>query len=253
MERRIHHFDNGVAVFDDHLIPSQRERYAKRNVHEAEEEDLFVELVRSLPVNGCYVDIGAAIGYYAILARKLSPHLHVHAVEPLERHRRLLRENLALNGLAESDVVVHGEAIALSEGNQNLLNRGYGSRIQRDKQPQKPSLSDRWKDFLINVGLRDLRKKQVLTIQTITLDTLLRRIGRVVDLLQMDVQGLEVEVLGSGAEAWKSSAIKKFLIGSHGAERHRQCIDILREHGYTIAIDKFDTVDQPDGIIVATL
>jgi hypothetical protein len=32
----------GVKVYDDHLTPVQKERYKKANVHEAEEEDLFI-------------------------------------------------------------------------------------------------------------------------------------------------------------------------------------------------------------------
>ena len=47
MPRAIHSFDNGVRVCDDHLLDEQRERYRKRNVHEAEEEDIFVDLVRA--------------------------------------------------------------------------------------------------------------------------------------------------------------------------------------------------------------
>ncbi len=64
MERAIHTFDNGVRVYDDHLLDEQRERYRKHNVHEAEEENIFVDLIHRIPANGCFVDVGAAIGYY---------------------------------------------------------------------------------------------------------------------------------------------------------------------------------------------
>ena len=87
MARAIHTFDNGVRVYEDQLLEEQRARYRKRNVHEAEEEEIFVDLIRRLPPDGCFVDVGAAIGYYLILARKLSPRLTIHGVEPLERHR----------------------------------------------------------------------------------------------------------------------------------------------------------------------
>ena len=43
------------------------------------------------------------------------------------------------------------------------------------------------------------------TIPTITLDTFVRRVGRPIDLLQMDVQGLEVEVLKGAAESLKTA------------------------------------------------
>ena len=94
MDRAIHTFDNGVRVYDDHLLDEQRERYRRHNVHEAEEENIFVNLIQRIPVDGCFVDVGAAIGYYLILARKLAPGVTIHAVEPLARHRAFLRENL---------------------------------------------------------------------------------------------------------------------------------------------------------------
>lgn len=71
MKRVIHVFDNGVKVYDDHLLAVQRQRCRKRNIHEADEEDIFAAIVRSLPADGCLVNIGAAIGYYAILAKRL--------------------------------------------------------------------------------------------------------------------------------------------------------------------------------------
>ena len=94
MERAVHTFDNGVRVYDDHLLDEQRERYRKHNVHESEEENIFVNLIQRIPANGCFLDVGAAIGYYLILARKLAPGITIHAVEPLARHRAFMRENM---------------------------------------------------------------------------------------------------------------------------------------------------------------
>ncbi len=133
MERAIHTFDNGVRVYDDHLLDEQRERYRKRNVHEAEEEDIFVDLIRRIPADGCFVDVGAAIGYYLILARKLAPSLTIHAVEPLARHRAFLGENAALNGLPSDDFIVHSEGLTSSEGSETFMDRGFGSRLPRER------------------------------------------------------------------------------------------------------------------------
>jgi FkbM family methyltransferase len=252
MERAIHTFDNGVRVYDDHLLQQQRERYRKRNVHEAEEEDIFVNLIRRLPAEGCFVDVGAAIGYYLVLARKLSPRLVIHAVEPLERHRAFLNENAALNGLTNDDFIVHPEGLTSSEGSESFMDRGYGSRIPRSEKEKRVSFSTRWKRFLERIGLRKPKNRSpIVTIPTITLDSLVRRIGRPVDLLQMDVQGLEVEVLKGGAHAMAAGDVRTFLIGTHSLPIHQECVERLRASGYTIEIDQPDTKEQPDGIIVA--
>jgi len=197
--------------------------------------------------------ISAAVGYYLILARKLSPSLTIHAVEPLERYRTFLRENLALNGLTDGDVVIHPEGLSSSEGDVRFLDRGYASRIPRDEKELRVSLSTRWKKLLEHIGLRKSKNRglKVLTIPTITLDMLVRRIGSPVDLLQMDVQGLEAEVLKGGAQSMAAGDLRSFLIGTHSLTIHRECLARLRESGYTIEVDQPDTQEQPDGIIVA--
>jgi FkbM family methyltransferase len=249
MERAVHTFDNGVRVYEDQLLEEQRQRYAKRNVHEAEEEEIFIELIRGLPADGCFVDVGAAIGYYLILARQLSPGLTIHGVEPLQRHRDFLRQNLELNGLKIADFVIHPEGLTSSEGRAAFDDRGYSSRLAG------VSWNARWKWLLEKMRLRR-KNERVLTIPTITLDTLVRRIGRPIDLLQMDVQGLEVEVLKGATESLKTGAIRTFLIGTHGRARgltmHEDCCELLCANGYTIKVDLPDPKDQPDGILAAS-
>ena len=228
MERKIHVFDNGVAVFDDHLLPSQRARYRRWNVHESEEEDLFVGLVRKIPRDGVFVDIGSAIGYYLLLAARLRPDLDVHGVEPLEIHRQRFLENVTLNGRAAADFTLHEEAISSADGVAPFLDDGYGSAIPRRT-----------------------RAPTGKAIPTITLDHLVERIRGRVDLCQMDVQGHEIEVLEGGAESLRTGSISIFLIGTHGRRLHRGCIRRLTEDGYRILRDVVDPKGQPDGILVA--
>jgi len=252
MERAIHTFNNGVRVYDDHLLEEQRERYRKHNVHESEEENIFVDLIRRIPARGCFVDVGAAIGYYLILARKLAPDITIHAVEPLARHRSFLRENVALNGLSDNDFTVYAECLTSTVGNERFMDRGFGSRLPRNDRDRRISLSTRWKRFLEKMGLRRPKPgSQVLIIPTITLDLLVGRIGRPVDLLQIDVQGLEIEVLKGGMQSMATGSVRTFLIGTHGLPIHQECIARLRDGGYAIEIDHPDTTEQPDGIIVA--
>jgi hypothetical protein len=106
--------------------------------------------------------------------------------------------------------------------------------------------------LLERIGLRQPKPgSQVLIIPTITLDLLVGRIGRQVDLLQIDVQGLEVEVLKGGTQSMATGSVRNFLIGTHGLPIHQECVARLRAAGYTIEIDQPDTTEQPDGIILA--
>ena len=259
MTEEIHVFENGVRVYDKHLMPAQRERYKMRNVHEADEEDLFIRIISSIPGEGCFVNIGTAIGYYAILAKKLSPQLHVHAVEPLQSFRACFRDNIALNELSEEDFVVHRFAVGASDGRVSFLEKGYESQLldnnqQRVLRQYVPKIKNILKAILGWLGVKRYaaglgRKSE---IDTITLDTLAKKVGQQIDVMSMDVQGLEVDILTGGAATLEAGAVKTIIIGTHGKAIHQQCIEILLGKNYVIEYEKADTANQPDGIIVAS-
>jgi len=77
--------------------------------------------------------------------------------------------------------------------------------------------------------------------------------GCTVDLLQMDVQGFEVGVLKGASQTLKRHSVKNFLIGTHNEELHSNCISILKQHGYYICVNRYETIDQPNGILSAGL
>ena len=238
-DRKIHIFDNGVMVYDDHLLPEQRDRYLKRNVHEAEEEDIFVGIIKELPENGCYINIGSAIGYYVILARLLRPGLRIHAIEPLSSHRQFFRENVTLNALGENEFIVHPYGVAGREGTASLVDASYGS-IVLDSTRQHHLL-----------GQLMARGARIYPVVVTTLDRLTEKAGKTIDLVQMDVQGLELEVLKGGHNALHTGSIKRLLVGTHSQQLHAACIGYLESLGYVIEFEEYDTKEQPDGILVA--
>lgn len=256
MHNEIHVFDNGVKVYGHHISRGQRKRYKKHNVHEAEEEKIFLEILSALPGDGCFVNIGSAIGYYPILVKKTLPGLVIHAVEPLELHQQCFLENIELNDFRQSDFYFHPVGISDSGGLMNFVEARYGSKIVRNDQEyhQRPKarIKTYVKMMLAGLGLYAYTPRQVRTIETITLDKLMEIVGRPVDLLQMDVQGMELGVLMSGSRSLLAGDIKTFLIGTHGQALHRNCMDFLKQHGYLIEFEDGNTKDQPDGIIVAS-
>jgi FkbM family methyltransferase len=250
MTRSVHRFENGVGVYDDQLVPEQRKRYGIRNVHEIEEEDLFLGLLRSLPAEGCFLSIGSAIGYYPLLAKSRSPRLTIHAIEPLELHRTYFRDNIALNEFAPSDFTLHPFGASRSDGSAVLVEDRFMSVIQRSPASMYHRLRSAVRAMLVAVGLRPAGR--TTTIATRSLDSIVAVIGRPVDLCQMDIQGLEGAVLKGAAKALRAKAIQTFLIGTHGRQVHRECVALLKDAGYRIEVDRANPKDQPDGILIAT-
>jgi FkbM family methyltransferase len=230
--RAVHCFDNGVKVYDDQLVEAQRLRYAKCNVHEEDEEELFLEMINSLPAGGIFVSLGSAIGYYALLAKRTRPDLIVHCFEPLDRHRLYLEENIELNGYSKEDFRIHSLAVAPSTDTYLLVDRAFGS-------------------FLVKP--EDARSRPTSPIESVTLSGIGAMIGSpVIDLVQMDIQGLEALILEdyvSGSS--NGSDIQAFLIGTHGENIHERCRAALKQHNYGFVHDEFETLNQPDGILAA--
>lgn len=247
---RIHTFDNGVRVYDRHLNPPQRERYERVNVHEVEEEPVFLELIDSLPEQGVFVALGSAIGYYAILARMRRSLLAIHSFEPLEMHREYMRENIELNGLDPRGLPIHHEAIAERDGRTWLRQESYSSALLDDVSLTVKA-KDALKRFLCAFGVEGFQPLPRVSVPTLCLDSISARVGGRIDLLQMDVQGLEVDALRGGERTLASGALRTALISTHGPEIHARCRELLVAGGFTLALDVPDPEGQPDGMLVA--
>jgi len=261
-QRKIHQFDNGIRVFDDHLTEGQRTRYREHNLHEPEEEFLFLEQILNLPKHGIYVNIGCAIGYYPILAHIKRPDLQFFAVEPLEIHQKFCRENLELNDIDSDKMTLLPYAISECEGESQFLEKDYGSRLIIDggRNPQaqtKTTLRD-WlslshlKTILFGSNAASSSAHPLVKVQTKTIDQLIQQLGGTIHFLQMDIQGLEAAALRGAAESVKNHSIHRFMIGTHSEALHQECEAILKSADYRIEYSNPVVPQQPDGMILAT-
>lgn len=232
----IHEFNNGVKVYKNHLLKQQIDRYAKINIHEPEEEKWFKKIINEIkPKNGVFINIGAAIGYYVILAKRILPNLEIHAYEPLEKHRQYMKDNLQLNKLSLDGITIHPEAVSSRVGNSKFYPHSYGSSLVSE----------------LHVKLKYLPPENQISIHCTVLNEVTKLIGKVIDLIQVDVQGFEIDVLSGAVESMKSGVINSWLIGTHSLNLHTLCANILMDHNYKIVFENFKTLHQPDGIIYA--
>jgi FkbM family methyltransferase len=230
-QRAIHTFDNGVRLYDEHLLDVQRARYQKRNVHEEDEEDVFLNTLAGVPKGGIFLNVGAAVGYYAILAKLKRPDLAVHAVEPLPSQAERFRENLPINAVAPADIYLHEIAIAPNDDQEaELLDDSYGSRI---------------------VAPGETTPGRVVRVRAATLAQFCQTIGPRIDLLQMDIQGLELPVLEKFFAAAQRPAISIFLVGTHSDKIHASVMALLQKHGCDVTFECARPANQPDGILLA--
>jgi FkbM family methyltransferase len=253
MNQKIHTFRNSVRVYESHLLDSQKERYAKHNVHEEDEEEIFLNLIGKLSPGDVFVNVGTAIGYYPILSKTVRKDIDVHCFEPLMRHLDYFQANMELNNLTKADFFSHEIAISTESGEVLFHDNSYGSSLL----PSADSF-----DFLnflrgIKTAILGEKRKQVgFPVKSIRLAEVFALIKKpCIHLLQMDIQGFELPVLEKYFTdmAGASQRIEAFLVGTHSAAIHASCLELFRRNGYQILEDIPDSVHQPDGIICCHL
>jgi FkbM family methyltransferase len=189
--RRIHDY----LMYLDHRVPGVSRPLA---IHGSREEDKTELLCRELEPGMVHLDLGANIGYYALLAaRRVGPNGRVICIEPDPRNLEMLRRNVALNRLeatidihpvAASDVPGRATMYTAAASNLNTLVEPRGGRPQGE----------------------------AVTVETVTVDALLASHGGRLNFLRMDIEGYEVEALRGAMKTLTDSPPPcKILLETH--------------------------------------
>lgn len=176
--------------------------------------------VLDCPSNGTVVECGAFLGHKAVrFARELVPEGRVIAIEMMPDNIRILRRNIAANGLEDRVEVV--EAGVWSE---RKLIPATGKGRQRNT----------------IAGIERLSDGTGVVVEARRLDEILEGIGglEVVDFLLVTVNGAEIEAI-RGAEGW-SERIGAVLVAAPytTTESGRPNVEVVREllvsQGFTL-------------------
>jgi len=233
---RLFTFDNSIRVPTRWLSREQRKRYKSNSLgilHEPEEEGVFLDALNSLPAGGAYVNIGAAWGYYSLLAKKTRPELDVFAVEAHPRMCSMIYEASMINHISGISVI-NSAVVGKNEieRREMRIKFGYGASVTPEDSVNK--------NESIRVGLIDL-------------GVILGSIPNPEIMISMDVQGSEEGVCRDLATQPEMGArVSKIIVGTHGTERHDICKEMLEKSGFSIDFDEPAPLEQPDGFILAT-
>jgi FkbM family methyltransferase len=220
----VHVFNSGVKVWKHYLRKAQRERFAVKNLWEQLDEPLITKVLQHAQKGDLFIDCGAALGYYSLLARRISPDIEIHAFNPHPKFIERMRNNMKLNGV--DDITIHQLAIAdKSMQGIKITSAGFGGRIQPNKNG---------------------------TINTITLNEFLPTLKgwKRLLLVKADVEGFELKMLSAATELF--GVVKNWVIAIH--QTRNECGALLKKVGYeVIAEDPVRVEGEPNGVLVATL
>lgn len=192
-----------------------------------------VKLFKSiLKPDDVFIDVGANVGLFTLVAAKRLVDGQIHAFEPVKTNLTRLRANLLLNQF--HNVVVNAVALSNISSNRDLfipavnLNRGI----------RNTGLASFY------VSKQEISRSKKESVSTITLDEYVQRSDlEKVDVIKIDVEGAEMDVLEGGLES-----LRKFrpIILMEVNEQHlnyasRTIDELLKFWGsldYSIAIIK---------------
>ena len=208
---------------------------------------MFISAVHRLPGGGCFVSVGTAIGYYAVLAKKLRPDLEIHCFDPLPYHLECLKENIHLNGFQESSFHIHQAAVSDRIGTVRFLENSFASSIDNSTIAQRIIRRMR---YLFSGNNLNQSLNHSFQVHSVTLSGVFWMLARKkIGLLQMDIQGHELNVLTEFFKGREHCEVSEFIVGTHGSTIHSGCRNLLLSNSYRIIADLPTCEGQPDGIL----
>lgn len=156
-----------------------------------------------------FYDIGANVGYFSLLAAKLSaPDGKVVAFEPLPRNIAFIQRHITLNKLQDRITVIEA-AVSDHSGTAFF-------------------------DLDISTSKGHIAQEGQLEVKLVCLDELVKA-GMIPlpDVMKIDVEGAEAEVL-RGAMHTLQACHPLLYLDTHQREAHYQTLEILTRLGYTI-------------------
>lgn len=172
------------------------------------EYDKRLAFERTVKENGVVFDIGAHVGFYALLASVLvGPQGKVFAFEPHPRNLRYLREHLRLNAIGNVQVI---DAAVSDRAAMSWMQEGRHSSTWR------------------------LAPEGAVQVRTLSLEGAVSR-GElpIPDFIKIDVEGAEMLVL-SGAKSILQDVHPVLFLATHSRALHPQCCELLTSLGYRL-------------------
>ena len=165
------------------------------------------------------LDVGAYIGLSVIYFKSIYPNSKIVAFEPNLFAREILEENIFVNNL--KDVTVLPYAIDSSEGKRDL----HIDTSDNNWQSTASFFKNSWNGKYPN--------DSSISVETKKLSTFLK--DKTVDLLKLDIEGLEKNVLEESKEFLTS--IKNIIIEYHPIKKQnfKKILSILKESHYKIS------------------
>ena len=181
------------------------------------ERDRQQRMLEVLKPGECFLDIGANVGFYSLLASRIvGAQGQVHAFEPFPRNVSYLKQHVELNRL--QNVTIY--PVALSDGPDRTMN--FATSINPSSGHLQGERSD----------------ENSIPVRVTSLDTLWsQKEFPCPSVIKIDVEGAEFNVLQGGMNMLNECR-PVILLAGHGTVVQNRCCELLESLGYRVEIDR---------------
>jgi FkbM family methyltransferase len=202
----------------------------------------LLESVKQAKNKYVFVELGAGYGRWTVRAsqaiRRLNPMpFQAVAVEAEPTHFEFLKRHCNDNGLGPCDYRLIRAAVwrrrCLKKFYIGNASGWYGQAIDQSKFRQSPK---QWVMAFLHLILyrlnliRTSRRQRVVWVPAITLNEILSEC-QCVDLLDMDIQGAELEVISSGIKALNDK-VRRIHVGTHNSIAEEGIRRVFSDNGW---------------------
>jgi FkbM family methyltransferase len=199
----------GLRIHSRDLTPQVKSQLLFRTYESAEIRAVCRHLRSDLDV----IELGASIGVLSChIRRKLAINRHLYAIEPDLNLMKSIEKNLRANGLY-SGVTILNRAISKVSGEQNFVRRKSN----------------------LNGHTAQLCQRGTMTVEGVTLSSLIGQLGIGKYALVCDIEGAEAELIAGDFEAFNKC--EQIVIELHQRDHSdsEQLIEQLKNrHGFTL-------------------
>lgn len=172
------------------------------------------------------IDLGANVGIYALRIKQDNPECKIIALEPSPDTFEVLKRNITTNNC--KNIYLVNKAAASYNGTLELRSVDQVSAITGK---YIDSIKKEHRSWLKYLSIKSL------TVDCITLSKLFEEYKiKNVDLLKMDIEGMEFEVLDGSKEVLKK--IDRIVVEWHSHSNRENIISLLEKHDFKLAFEE---------------
>jgi FkbM family methyltransferase len=215
---RITEGEKSILFYSNETSPMTRILFWEEDGFSFEFSQIFIELIKR---SKTYMDIGANVGYYSLLAKTFNKDIKVYAFEPSNGPHYFFTQNILLNNF--KDITL--EKIALSDRNDTI-------HFFEERNPKFPYIQYHASGIGNTQNTWNISNYAKYEVSTSTLDEYItKHTIQQIDLIKMDTEGTEDTIL-SKAETVLKNLRPIIICEVLTQELARSIENILNPHGF---------------------